>query len=54
MINWLVLIIGLLAIALFWHVLSTPERKRETHIVSAVFIVLGIVVYYVQSVIIYG
>lgn len=49
MLNWTILILGLLGISFFWHIISPAERKRETRIVSIIFIVLGIVVYFLQS-----
>lgn len=49
MLNYIVLIGGLLAIAILWNVISPPERKKETRIVSTMFVVLGIVVYILQS-----
>lgn len=49
MLNWVVLIVGLLIISLFWHFISPVERKRETHIVTGIFLVLGVAVYFLQS-----
>lgn len=49
MLNWIVLIVGLVLLAIFWHVISSEERRKETHIVSCVFLVLGIVVYFLQT-----
>lgn len=49
MLNWIILVVGLLLISLFWHFNAAPERKKETHIVSAGFTVLGIVVYFLQT-----
>lgn len=49
MLNWIILIVGLIAISLFWHFNSPKERLKETHIVSLGFTVLGIVVYFLQS-----
>lgn len=49
MLNWIVLVVGLALIGLFWHFISPAERKKETHIVAGVFLVLGVVVYFLQS-----
>ncbi|WP_158097387.1 MULTISPECIES: hypothetical protein [unclassified Flavonifractor] len=49
MLNWIVLVVGLALIGLFWHFISPEERKKETHIVAGVFLVLGVVVYFLQS-----
>lgn len=49
MLNWIVLVAGLVLIGLFWHFISPEERKRETHIVAGIFLVLGVVVYFLQT-----
>lgn len=49
MLNWIFLIAGLVIIGAFWHFISSEARKRETHIVSLVFLCLGIVVYFIQT-----
>ena len=47
--NWIVLIVGLILIGLFWNKIASPDRKKETQIVTIVFLVLGIVVYFLQT-----
>lgn len=47
--NYVVLVVGLLLIGLFWNFLSPKERKKETRIVTICLFILGVVVYIVQS-----
>lgn len=49
MTNWLILIFGLIAIGVFWHFISPADRKKESHSVSVIFLILGIVVYFLES-----
>lgn len=47
--NWVILIMGLLLISVLWLKISPAERKKETKIVAGAFIALGIIVYFIQS-----
>lgn len=47
--NYAIVIIGLLAIGLFWNAICPADRKKEMKVVSVVMLVLGTVVYYLQS-----
>ena len=49
LLNWIVLIVGLILIGLFWNKIASPERKKATRIVTIVFLVLGIVVFFLQT-----
>ena len=49
MLNWIFLVVGLLLISLFWHCISSADRRKEIHIVTTVFLCLGVVVYFLQT-----
>ncbi len=47
--NYIVLITGLIIVGIFWNVISSKERKKETRIVTSCLFVLSVVVYFLQS-----
>lgn len=47
--DYIVVVVGLCLIGLFWNVICPPDRKKEMKVVSVLMLVLGVVVYYLQS-----
>ncbi len=47
--NYAIVVIGLFLIGLFWNSICPADRKQEMKIVSVVMLVLGTVVYFLQS-----